>query len=126
MPSTDGKKLFVVGGFTGSESNAVFSFDLVKKEWNQVYQEGNKQITPFSVSRDCLVGDKLVLFGGEINPSDKGHQGAGNFTNKILVLDGTTGKIVYQKISEDNLPEARGWASAASWRNNKMIVFGGR
>ena len=60
-------------------------------KWQVVLPPGNSIIRPFSVSCSALLhapgtGDPVVVFfGGEIDPSDKGHEGAGNFSNALLV-----------------------------------------
>ena len=52
---------------------------------------GNSLIRPFSVSSSAVLLEPssddpvVVFFGGEVDPSDKGHEGAGNFSNTILV-----------------------------------------
>ena len=118
LPSTDHKSLFVVGGFTGKLSNAVFRFDLDNRQWTTVYKEGNETIVPFSASSGLIVKDSLMFFGGKI---------ADDFSNSLLVLDGITGKMCAYDLMKDldyKIPKARGWADATTW-NQHIIIFGG-
>lgn len=52
---------------------------------------GNDVIRPFSVSCSAVLpapgagGPVAVFFGGEVDPSDKGHEGAGGFSDAVLV-----------------------------------------
>eukprot|EP01084_Bolivina_argentea_P129206 228220_1 len=126
LASPCGTYLYVVGGFCGFESNAVCRFSLIDNSWTEIYSEGNNIIKPFSVSCGCVINNNLVFFGGEIDPSDKGHEGAGNFSNDLLILDGSTGAVVRDNCTISGIiPMARGWASAASYGNKAMVIFGG-
>jgi len=126
VASCDGKSLFVVGGFIGEESNAVYRFDLESKQWEVVLAEKNDKVRPFSVSVGVTLPGKLVFFGGEIDPSTKGHEGAGSFSNDVVVLDSKTGLPLEAKINGDgDEPAQRGWASGANWGDNRLVVYGG-
>lgn len=70
------------------------------------------------------MGDQIVFFGGEVNPSEKGHEGAGAFSNNLLVLDGKTGKVLSQPLIETTPPN-RGWSCAAVWNSSSLLVFAG-
>ena len=129
VASSDGQALFSVGGFFGQESNSVWRFDLVSNTWNEVLSEGNNALRPFSVSCGVTLGAYLVFFGGEVDPSTKGHEGAGGFTNNVVLLDGLTGAVM-SRIAEvasstGQIPESRGWADCAAWGHNKLVVYGG-
>ena len=127
LASADNASLFVVAGFAGRETNDVHRYDIAAAAWSQVLPDGNDQLTPFSVSCGALVGGAMVFFGGEIGPSTKGHEGAGNFGNFLVVLDGVTGLPVAgaAPASGDAVPGARGWTSAGAWGGDKLVVFGG-
>ena len=124
VASADGASLFVVGGFAGRETNDVHRFDIATAAWEQVLADGNDVLTPFSVSCGGLVGDRIVFFGGEIDPSTKGHEGAGDFGNFVVALDGNTGAPLPAAVAAD-APPARGWTSAGVWGGDKLVVFGG-
>lgn len=128
LASSDGGSLFVVGGFIGSESNAMYRFDLSEGAWYEVLPEGNDAIRPFSVSSGATLGDLLVFFGGEVEESAKGHEGAGGFSDALLVLDGRTGEVVSLDAAlppPEPRPVSRGWADAAAWGDSKLVLFGG-
>ena len=127
-PNHDGSKLFVVGGFIGEESNDIFSFDIRASAWTKETSL-EAQFKPRSVMSYALLPSsaKLAIFGGEVNPSDKGHSGAGKFTNDTLLVDfANMTTDTYQPPSGDDctFPCARGWAAGASWES-KMVLFGG-
>ena len=97
MPSNDGKYLFVVGGFAGKEMNDVYRYDIEAQTMSKIYEQDDEQETnplrPFSVSCGGVLHGLIHYFGGEVNPSQKGHEGAGGFSNKVQVLNGVTGKM---------------------------------
>ena len=37
--------------------------------------------------------DALLLFGGEVSPSDRGHEGAGGFAGDLLAIDPLDGEL---------------------------------
>lgn len=123
VASSDAKALFVVGGFIGDESNAVYRFDLETNQWQTVLAEGNDKLRPFSVACCVTLKDRLAFFGGEVNPSEKGHEGAGGFCRDVVVLDGQSGVPISSGVAPG--PEARGWSDAAAWGGNKLVVYGG-
>jgi len=123
VASPDGSALFVVGGFCGEESNGIWKYDVANNTWSTVLEEGNDALRPFSVSCGVTMNKYLCFFGGEVNPSEKGHEGAGGFTNGIVLLDGTTGLPV-KAIVVGDLPRDRGWSDAALL-GNSLVVYGG-
>ena len=71
-----------------------------------------------------------VIFGGEVDPSAKGHEGAGGFENDVVVLDEKSGTYLGTTPSQPtNWPETRGWSDLASVDGNNGIdhfyIFGG-
>ena len=60
-------------------------------KWQLVLANGNDMIRPFSVSCSAVLlspgagAPVAMFFGGEVDPSDKGHEGAGNFCDTVLV-----------------------------------------
>jgi len=125
VASSDGTALFVVGGFCGHESNAVWRFVLQTGVWEEVLPEGNSELRPFSVSCGATLGPQLVFFGGEVEPSNKGHEGAGGFSDALVFLDGTTGRPLPQLSPPAQRPQPRGWADCGTWGADKMVVYGG-
>lgn len=133
MASTDGKYLFVVGGFAGKEMNDVYRYDIEAQTMSTIYEQDDDQATnplrPFSVSCGGVLHGLIHYFGGEVNPSQKGHEGAGGFSNKVQVLNGVTGKVESKAAEVSGpAPRDRGWTDAAVLHENdeeKLVVFGG-
>ena len=72
------------------------------------------------------VTDKIVLVGGELEPSARGHAGAGNFSDKATVISVMEDGVKVE--AECQGPSSRGWSSGAVWRSSageKMVVVGG-
>jgi hypothetical protein len=123
--------LAVVGGFAGEETNDGHRFDLSKQTWEPKLMEELDGLRPRSV---CVAGSFLskgvcVLFGGEVDPSTKGHEGAGGFANDIIQLDGKTAKYLGSiAAASSEWPATRGWSDAASHDNGdtgNLYLFGG-
>ena len=133
MPSADGKYLFIVGGFAGKEMNDVYRYDIEAQTMSKIYEQDDDQETnplrPFSVSCGGVLHGLIHYFGGEVNPSQKGHEGAGGFSNEVQVLDGSTGKMDGKAVAiSGQAPRDRGWTDAAVLREHgedKLVVFGG-
>jgi hypothetical protein len=74
-----------------------------------------------------------VIFGGEVDPSAKGHEGAGGFENDIVLLDEKTAKYLSTTaaLAEGEVwPETRGWSDGASVDDvagiaGKLYIYGG-
>ena len=120
--------LYVVGGFAGKEMNDVYRFNLDTQAWEGVHGDGaaDNQIRPFSVSCGGVLSDNtIVFFGGEVDPSAKGHEGAGGFSNDCQLFDGTTGKYT-GTTGAMTKPMTRGWTAAGVLADGKrLVVFGG-
>lgn len=91
-PSPDQKSLFVISGFTGEENSDVHRFDIASSKWTQLEHFPQGSISKRSVSAAASVKsmDMILLFGGELEPSARGHEGAGNFGNDVIYLDTKT------------------------------------
>ena len=74
----------MIAGFAGEETNDVHRFDLGTNNWSVV---PSKSLRPRSVFGLDSFGSKIVLFGGEIDPSVAGHSGAGDFACDLVALD---------------------------------------
>jgi hypothetical protein len=61
-----------------------------------------------------------------VDPSNKGHEGAGGFANDLVILNGETGTLEGVIVPKDgqDWPEARGWADATTTRDS-FFIFGG-
>jgi len=103
-------KLFVVAGFAGEETNDCHVYDISTKSWRQIPLE----IRPRSVCGCATVGDLLVIFGGEVDPSEKGHEGAGAFANDVVAISAVTETLVPLSVTSAELPQERGWTACTA------------
>ena len=73
----------------------------------------------------------IVVFGGEVDPSDKGHEGAGGFSNDLILISEKSfnvEKISKAMIETDEWPLQRGWSAGCTTSNSgkcRLTVFGG-
>ena len=167
--SSDGKSLWLLGGFAGRETNDLLQFDLASETWRRVPSEWLRprsvtasfslvraQISP--VGRSTLTGahskgahactfahphtpcshgrqgDSIFAFGGEVEPSEAGHEGAGGFADDLIAVDRSTGEPVPVAVSTlpdaqvgttPQSPQARGWGAATAVSPSKAVLFGG-
>lgn len=127
--------LAAVAGFAGEETADGHRFDSSQNLWQPTLLSGLDGLRPRSV---CVTGSYpslglIVIFGGEVDPSERGHQGAGSFANDIVLLDGKTAKYIQSIGPTDSVsagwPEARGWSHGASQDDGqgtgRLYIFGG-
>jgi Galactose oxidase, central domain len=128
-----GRFLGVVAGFAGEETNDGHLFNVEEGKWCEESLTASLEgLRPRSV---CLSGSfpsvgVSIIFGGEVDPSAKGHEGAGSFDNSLVVLDEKTGKYLETiTASGDEWPENRGWSDGcsvdSSGGSGKLYFFGG-
>lgn len=109
-----GLRLCVLGGFNGAELADCWVFDVTRHCWNATTPEDDNGGAAPDAARmplarsvfgaavhgahsgwSCGHEGHVVVFGGEVAPSDKGHAGAGNFTAALsclgLAADGARG-----------------------------------
>ncbi|KAL7531130.1 hypothetical protein ACHAWF_003645 [Thalassiosira exigua] len=122
----DNVKIAIVAGFAGEETNDGHIF--INNSWEAKGMNGLAEMRKRSV---CCFGslleqNKCIIFGGEVDPSNKGHEGAGGFEKDLVLLDRSSGALVeVMKPKEgETWPGARGWADAAV-SGNTFYVFGG-
>eukprot|EP00592_Proboscia_alata_P013802 CAMPEP_0194390378 /NCGR_PEP_ID=MMETSP0174-20130528/109732_1 /TAXON_ID=216777 /ORGANISM="Proboscia alata, Strain PI-D3" /LENGTH=195 /DNA_ID=CAMNT_0039183665 /DNA_START=1 /DNA_END=585 /DNA_ORIENTATION=+ len=127
------KLLAVVGGFAGEELGDAKLFDMECGLWLPTGEGKDvieNVISPRSVcvSGSFLLDEKRfgVIFGGEIDPSEKGHEGAGCFGNDILLLESSDDAILVEVVpaQHDDWPECRGWSDGDT-NQNKLYFYGG-
>jgi len=132
VPLASGSMVGVVAGFAGEETADGHAFPLAKNDWEESGL-ALKGMRPRSVcvSASFPSVGKTIIFGGEVDPSDLGHMGAGGFENDIVVLDEKTGSYettISGKASSD-WPMTRGWSDAAALDKGdgvgQLFVFGG-
>ncbi|KAL9191288.1 hypothetical protein ACHAXT_000994 [Thalassiosira profunda] len=125
--SLAGNKIAIVAGFAGEETNDGHVFS--NGSWEEKGMDGLADMRKRSVCAfGCLPDiNKCIIFGGEVDPSNRGHEGAGNFERDVVLLDGTTGALseVVKPKSGEEWPEARGWADATVGEDGTFYVFGG-
>lgn len=122
-------KIWVVYGFSGEELDDVHCFDLEQGSWVEVETSGEKP-TGRSVFSTLGVGKYIFVYGGEIDPSDLGHLGAGRFSGEVYVLDTET--LVWVRWGDvsagDEHPGPRGWCAfgGVEYRGEPgLLVYGG-
>mmetsp|Transcript_11591 Transcript_11591/g.21386 ORF Transcript_11591/g.21386 Transcript_11591/m.21386 type:complete len:183 (-) Transcript_11591:79-627(-) len=131
FPLDGGSLLGVVAGFAGEETNDGHLFDVKQGKWCPDSLTADLEgLRPRSV---CVSGSfpsagVSIIFGGEVDPSAKGHEGAGSFDNSIVVLEEKSGKFV-TTLSPTPTPEGRGWSDGDAVDNGdgsgKLYLFGG-
>ena len=125
-------KIAIVAGFAGEETNDGHVYSLSSEEWEKEGMKGLDEMRPRSVC--CFASlprvNKCVIFGGEVDPSQKGHEGAGGFERDAVVLDGTSGTVL-ETIQpsrsgsvDEEWPGNRGWADATV-HGDTFYIFGG-
>lgn len=132
MSFSSGKKLGVIAGFAGEETADGHVFDIDKSKWeDKLLEKELEGMRPRSV---CVSGSfpslgYSVIFGGEVDPSDRGHEGAGAFENDVLIIDEKSCSYVTSvKPNSPEWPQTRGWSDAAALEadgTGKLFLFGG-
>eukprot|EP00551_Chaetoceros_affinis_P008319 CAMPEP_0203669514 /NCGR_PEP_ID=MMETSP0090-20130426/5867_1 /ASSEMBLY_ACC=CAM_ASM_001088 /TAXON_ID=426623 /ORGANISM="Chaetoceros affinis, Strain CCMP159" /LENGTH=384 /DNA_ID=CAMNT_0050534217 /DNA_START=15 /DNA_END=1169 /DNA_ORIENTATION=- len=148
LPLSGGKKIGVIAGFAGEETADGHIFNVETGQWDEkLLEEELEGMRPRSV---CVSGSfpalgYSIIFGGEVDPSDCGHEGAGSFENDIVMLEESTGKFIKSFVndtqsdgsngnaigSSTSWPQVRGWSDSASVDADetnscgKLYVFGG-
>jgi len=82
-----GQDLYVISGFTGEENRDVHCYSISKDEWTKL-ADFPEHLVSRSVAASCALPSLglIVVFGGEIAPSNRAHEGAGDFTNEVICL----------------------------------------
>ncbi|CAF0900894.1 unnamed protein product [Adineta ricciae] len=117
--------LWVFGGFCGHELDDIASFDLVTQSWTYLT---DAKISPRSVFACGSLNGVIIGHGGEQNPSQLGHAGAGEFANDVILIEPT--KENGDRVQTQRLDFAspvggnRGWHAGAVLKNT-FYVFGG-
>ncbi|KAI3848752.1 hypothetical protein MKW98_012463 [Papaver atlanticum] len=124
-----GGNIWVIYGFAGKEMNDVHCFDPVKEEWTLVETSGDIP-SARSVFSTVGIGGHIYIYGGEVDPSDLGHMGAGQFAGDGYVLE--TEKGVWKRLgdgaADGDHPGPRGWCAFADGRlggKDGLLVYGG-
>lgn len=123
--SEDEKRIVVVGGFDGSENNEVHRYDISTNTW-VTCDPSVTDFRPRSVF-GCTTwrGKGLFVFGGEVSPSDHGHEGAGGFASDVLLINDQIGTVTSTIAKDDVHPQARGWGACDAIGNEGVVIYGG-
>ena len=147
FPLAQGQKLAVVAGFAGEETADGHIFNVSTGQWDATLLTADDHfhggLRPRSVCAAASfpsVGVSII-FGGEVNPSDRGHEGAGGFANDLVVLDASDASLLTAVPAPGTVddedpattttpwPQVRGWSAAASIDHQdgtgQLYVFGG-
>lgn len=111
----EGGQLAVVAGFAGKETADGHIFDISTTQWrDEALTSQLEGMRPRSVCASCCIPSAGValIFGGEVDPSDRGHEGAGGFENDLVILDSKTGALVTTQQADPSAPDQRGWSGA--------------
>eukprot|EP01129_Flabellula_baltica_P005496 TRINITY_DN1997_c0_g1_i1.p1 TRINITY_DN1997_c0_g1~~TRINITY_DN1997_c0_g1_i1.p1 ORF type:complete len:332 (+),score=83.86 TRINITY_DN1997_c0_g1_i1:200-1195(+) len=122
--SEDGEVLLVATGFTGQENDDIYKLDLLTNEWSVVAESGSGLFIPRSVCGFATIDDIFVIYGGEVSTSNRGHEGAGDFTSNLVLIDANSGEVLEYDIGDMIPAPPRGWTSLASG-SDKVFLFGG-
>eukprot|EP00884_Botryococcus_braunii_P016719 jgi/Botrbrau1/3730/Bobra.0363s0015.1 len=118
-------QLFVVGGFAGHELGDVYRFDFRAATWDSI-STPKGPLRPRSMFGGAhVIGQHLVVTCGEVDPSDKGHEGAGKYVSDTCVLDLGDVEQGWRTLAPTgDAPEPRGWFAAAPV-GGSLYVHGG-
>lgn len=110
--------LWVFGGFCGHELGDIASFDLVTQTWNYLK---DAKISPRSVFAFGCLNNVLIGHGGEQNPSELGHAGAGEFADDVVIIQPTKengDRVEAKRLEfEEAIGGKRGWHAGAVIKN---------
>jgi len=122
--ASSSEKLYIHAGFNSQELDDLWEFDTKDEKWRLITEYTGDAPSPRSVH--CMVrleNDTLFVFGGEKQPSTKGHLGAGIYHSDSYVLD--LKSMAWMKVSETSQFSPRGWIAAHSLGSNSVVLFGG-
>lgn len=101
--AADGK-IVVATGYSGIENNDIHIYDIETQIWTTICSTGSEDIYSTDMYRarsvcgtcvlKCKNNNIMVIFGGEVSTSDRGHEGAGDFVNDIVCIDMSNGTII--------------------------------
>eukprot|EP01091_Cochliopodium_minus_P019318 TRINITY_DN808_c0_g1_i3.p1 TRINITY_DN808_c0_g1~~TRINITY_DN808_c0_g1_i3.p1 ORF type:complete len:231 (-),score=63.20 TRINITY_DN808_c0_g1_i3:63-755(-) len=121
--ATNGKSLILAGGFSGEENDDVHLFDFSNQTWNKI---SSGKFSARSVAPSCRISkDLMAIFGGEVHPSNKSHEGAGDFANDTFFIGFNDGSVIEATNTGVDVPNARGWTSMIGLEENSALLFGG-
>jgi hypothetical protein len=114
------QSLVVSTGYSGQENNDIHIYHIPTDQWTQLAATGSDLFRARSVCPVAgLDGRFMVLFGGEVSTSDRGHEGAGDFARDVVCLDcsePSSSCVLQMEVldAEAAAPLARGWTEMAT------------
>lgn len=115
-----GENLFVIAGFDGDETNDCYKFNITTKTWTKIPSDN---LRPRSVFGICTVGNHLIVLGGELEQSNVGHLGAGDFGDDLVTLNVET--LQFGELEQNLRPVGRGWTRLTEAGSDSFVLFGG-
>lgn len=107
----------------------MYAFDLKSQCWSALDASGGgDKPSPRSVFCAAGIGKHVVVFGGEVDPSDLGHLGAGKFSAEAFALDTETGAWARLDDAGEHHPGPRGWCAFSAGEvdgRRGLLVYGG-
>ncbi|KXZ44732.1 hypothetical protein GPECTOR_63g57 [Gonium pectorale] len=73
----------------------------------------------------CAHKSEVIAYGGEVDPSAKGHDGAGDFCASLMAYGGAGAEGWRSLDAGGESPGPRGWFAAATTPDGRFIVHGG-
>jgi len=134
LPLATGRKLGVIAGFAGEETADGHRFSVTESKWEDEIMSSTSELKDLRPRSVCVSASfpsvgVSVIFGGEVDPSARGHEGAGGFANDVVILDERTGShITTVPASTSSWPGMRGWSDGAGLDREgrgQLFVFGG-
>jgi hypothetical protein len=132
IPLRSSTLIGIVAGFAGEETHDGHIYDIAKQQWDHdPLSHTLYDVRPRSVCVNASFPKSgvAIIFGGEVDPSEKGHEGAGSFANDIVVLDEKLGFHVATIPSSDekrkqrliNIEKNRTTSSNYRWNNTDTV-----
>eukprot|EP00516_Mucochytrium_quahogii_P012817 CAMPEP_0203796920 /NCGR_PEP_ID=MMETSP0100_2-20121128/8283_1 /ASSEMBLY_ACC=CAM_ASM_000210 /TAXON_ID=96639 /ORGANISM=" , Strain NY0313808BC1" /LENGTH=329 /DNA_ID=CAMNT_0050702053 /DNA_START=1604 /DNA_END=2593 /DNA_ORIENTATION=- len=122
--SQNQNQVLVMGGFAGQEMDDIWIYDVQTDKWaRSAYSLPRARSVAASSCLKRADQECILVFGGEVDPSDRGHEGAGGFDSEITLLSGADWKP--SVLASANAPPARGWGSGTSWGDSAFAIYGG-
>ena len=121
--SSDDSTVIVAGGFDGTAPTA----DTWEWKSNSSWTLLGKDLFPArSVAAFADLNGQLIVFGGEKDPAENGHLGAGSFRNDVWVFDNDKKSWTQVECVGDVSPCPRGWTQwAVEPEKDSLILIGG-
>jgi len=116
------KHLTVAAGFNGDENDDIHQFDFCTEKWCKI---SSGKFRARSVAATCQINEMLFIFGGEVRPSEKKHEGAGDFEEDLVCINLNDGTLIPCLNKELQTPLCRGWTSMTPLDEKNIVLFGG-